>query len=178
MAITKKRKNELISEYSEWLNRSKGVILVEYVGLSMKDFDTLRSKIREAGGEFHVLKNTLSNLAFSQSGYVVPKGFFEGSTAVGFAFENAPALAKVITEFAKTSEPVKVKGGYLDKTPMDTAAVTALAELPPLPVMRGQLLGTILAPASKLVRTLAEPGRMVAAVIKAYAEPESAPASA
>lgn len=175
MAITKERKEELVAQYSEWLKSSQAAILAEYSGLSMKDVDALRAKIREAGGEFHIVKNTLGKLAFEKAGYGLPENFFTGSTAIGFAFKDAQALAKAMTDFARTSEALKVKGGYLENRAMDAVGVKSLADLPPLPVVRAQLLGTILAPASKLVRTLAEPGRQVAAVIKAYSE---APGSA
>jgi large subunit ribosomal protein L10 len=178
LAISEKRKKEVIAEYQDWLGKSKAVILTEYTGLSMKDMDALRTKVREAGGEFHVLKNTLAHRAFEDAGFKASPGFFEGSTAASFAFQDAPDLAKVMTDFAKTAEFLKVKGGYLEQRPMSTAQVTALAELPPLPVMRAQLLGIISAPASKLVRTLAEPARQVAAVLKSYADKDSAPATA
>src|SRR4030042_2343860 len=176
LAITKEHKNELVAHYSEWVKRSKALVLTQYVGLTMKDIDTLRAKVRENGGEFHIIKNTLAKLAFEQAGFTVPEGQFEGSTAIVFAYTDAPAMAKTVMEFAKTSEFLKVKGGFLEKQALTPADVKALAELPPLPVVRAQLLGTLLAPAGKLVRTLAEPGRMIAAVIKAHAEPEAAPA--
>ena len=176
MAITKERKNELISQYSEWVKRSKALVLTQYVGLTMKDIDALRAKVRENGGEFHIIKNTLAQLAFEQAGLTVQREQFEGSTAIVFAFTDAPATVKAVTEFAKSSDYLKVKGGYLEKQALSADGVKALAELPPISVVRSQLLGTLLAPASKLVRTLAEPGRMIAAVIKAHAEPETVPA--
>jgi len=176
LAITKERKNELITQYTEWVSRSKALVLTQFVGLSMKDIDTLRAKVRENGGEFHIIKNTLAQLAFERAGLVVPKGQFEGSTAIAFAFTDAPATVKAITEFAKSSDFLKIKGGFLEKQALTSDGVKALAELPPLPVIRAQLLGTLLAPAGKLVRTLAEPGRMIAAVIKAHAEPGAASA--
>lgn len=176
MAITKERKNELITRYSEWVKRSKALVLTQYVGLTMKDIDALRAKVRENGGEFHIIKNTLAKLAFEQAGLSVEKERFEGSTAIVFAFTDAPATVKTVTDFAKSSEFLKIKGGFLEKQALTPDGVKALAELPPLPVVRSQLLGTLLAPASKLVRTLAEPGRMIAAVIKAHAEPEATPA--
>ena len=73
---------------------------------------------------------------------------------------------------------MKIKAGYLEGRMMTAEEVKALADLPPLPVMRATLLGTLLAPASQLVRTLAEPGRQVAAVIKAYADQDAAPEAA
>jgi large subunit ribosomal protein L10 len=176
LAITKERKNELITQYSEWVNDSKALVLTQYSGLTMKDIDALRAKVRENGGEFHIIKNTLAKRAFEQAGYKVQEGQFEGSTAIVFAFTDAPATVKSVTDFAKTSEFLKIKGGFLEKQALTSEGVKALADLPPLPVVRAQLLGTLIAPAGKLVRTLAEPGRMIAAVIKAHAEPESAPA--
>lgn len=176
MAITKERKNEMVGQYAEWVKKSRALIITEYTGLPMKQMDSLRSKMREAGGEFHVVKNTLGKLAFKEAGYPLPEDYFEGSTAISFAFEDAPQLAKALTEFARTSDFVKIKGGYLGDVVISPAQVKALADLPPLPVMRATLLGTILAPASKLVRTLAEPGRQIAAVVKAFADKDSAAA--
>ena len=178
MAITRQRKEDFVAQYTDWLNRSQALIMTEYTGLPMKQIDDLRAKVREAGGEFHIIKNTLGKVAFESAGVQVPEKLLEGSTAVAFAFQDAPAMAKVITEFARTSDFVKVKGGYLDRKPIDEQAVKALADLPPLPVMRAQILGTIMAPASKLARTLAEPARQVAAVLKAYTDKDATPAAA
>jgi large subunit ribosomal protein L10 len=177
LAISKERKEELVARYGEWLKQSQATILAEYSGMSMQDIDALRAKIREAGGEFHIVKNTLGMLAFEKAGLSLPENFFTGSTAISFAFNDVPAVAKAMTEFARTVEALKVKGGYLDNRPVTAEAVKSLADLPPLPVVRAQLLGTILAPASKLVRTLAEPGRQVAAVIRAYSEASEAAAA-
>lgn len=178
MAITKKRKKELVQSYADWVQRSRAVILTEYTGVTMKQLDDLRAKVRDAGGEFHIVKNTLGKLAFEDAGLPVPEDLLEGSTAIGFAFEDAPALAKALSDFARTNEFIKIKGGFLGQDRIRAEDVRALADLPPLPVMRATLLGVISAPASKLVRTLAEPGRSVASVIRAFSEKEKAPASA
>lgn len=178
MAISKEHKREVVEQYFEWMEQSQALFVAEYQGLTMKDLDELRSKIREAGGEFHIIKNTLGKLAFEKAGIAFEEEQFTGSTAMGFAFEDAPALAKAMTNFAKSNDFLKVKGGYLNRAMISAAEVKALAELPPLPVMRAQLLGTILAPATQLVRILAEPGRQVAAVLKAYAEKDAAPEAA
>lgn len=178
MAITKERKREVVTEYTDWIGKSSALILTEYRGLSMKDIDELRRRVREIGGEFHIVKNTLGKIAFEGAGYTLPAGFFDGSTAISFAFKDAPGLAKIIMEYARTSESLKVKGGYLGHLPMSAEDVKSLAELPPLPVMRAQLMGTILAPASQLARVLAEPARQVASVLKAYADKGAAPEAA
>lgn len=178
MAISKERKNEVIAQYSEWANNSQALILTEYTGITMKQLDELRRRAREVGAEFHIVKNTLASLAFKEQGMPLPEGFFEGSTAVGFAFQDAAGLTKVLTEFMRTTEFLKIKGGYLGKQPMTAEDVKTLAELPPLPVMRAQLMGTLLAPASQLARILAEPARMLASVMKAYADKDAAPEAA
>jgi large subunit ribosomal protein L10 len=178
LAISKQRKDELVSQYVKWVNQSQALVVTEYLGMSMKQVDDLRTKVRDAGGEFHIIKNTLGEVAFKQAGLKLPPKLLEGSSAVVVAFKDAPGMAKVVKDYARTSEFFKVKGGYLEKSPMSAAEVVSLADLPPLPVLRAQLLGTIMAPASKLVRTLAEPARQLAAVIKAYADKDAAPSAA
>ncbi len=177
MAISKQRKNEMVAQYTEWLSRSRAIIVTEYKGITMKQLDELRGKVREVGGEFHIVKNTLGEVALKAAGLPLPEGLFEGSTAVCFAFNDAPLMAKTLSEYARTSEFIKIKGGYLGQNAMTAAQVRSLADLPPLPVMRSQLLGVLLAPASKLVRTLAEPGRQIASVLKAYADKDAAVAA-
>lgn len=176
MAVTRERKEQVLAMYSEWLKKSQAVILVEYTGLKMKDLDNIRAKIRETGGEFHVLKNTLARRAFAEQGMNLPAEFLEKSTAVSFAFSDPVLTAKALSDGTKGSEFVKVKGGFMSGQVLNAAQVKTLAEMPPLPVVRAQLLGVLQAPAGKLVRTIAEPARGLAAVIKAFAE--KAPAAA
>ena len=178
LAISKQRKDELVTQYVKWVNQSQALIVTEYLGMSMKQVDELRAKVRDAGGEFHIIKNTLGEVALKQAGLSFPPELLEGSSAIVFAFRDAPEMAKVVNDYARTSEFVKVKGGYLENRPISAAEIVSLADLPPLPVLRAQLLGTIMAPASKLVRTLAEPARQLAAVIKAYADKDAATSAA
>ena len=93
------------------------------------------------------LPHRIKRTPFQQAEMSLPEEFFDKSTAVAFAFEDAPSFAKALNEFGKTSEFLKVKGGYLDSKPITPAGVKALADMPPLPVMRAQLLGVLLAPA-------------------------------
>jgi large subunit ribosomal protein L10 len=167
LAITKERKSELVALYQDWLSHSQATFVAEYSGLSMKGMEELRRLAREKGGEFHVAKNTLINLACREAGFPTSESLFEGSTAIGFAFEDIPGLAKAMTDFAKTNDVFKIKGGFLGKEKITPDGVKALAELPPLPVVRAQLIGTLQAPASKLARLLKEPGRQIATVLQA-----------
>ena len=170
MAISKERKEEVLTQYADWLKRSQAVVLVEYTGVKMKDLDNIRAKIRESGGEFHIVKNTLVRRAFANSGLELPKDYLVKSTAISFAFTDPASTAKALSDATKGSEFVKVKGGFMSGQLLNAAQVKALAEMPPLPVVRAQLLGVLQAPAGRLVRTIAEPARGLAAVIKAFTE--------
>lgn len=177
MAFTKKQKQEMVAEYTELLQKSHAIFIIEHGTMNMKDIDTVRAKVRDAGGVAHICKNTLFTIALKDLGYDV-KGKLTGTSLVGFALQDAPSLAKVFDEVTAKSEIFALKTGFLDKKEISVKQIKALADLPPLPVMRATLLGTILAPASQLVRTLAEPARGLAAVVKAYSEKEGAPAAA
>ncbi len=178
MAVSKERKEEMLATYADWLKKSEAVILVEYTGVKMKDLDNIRTKIRDVGGEFHVLKNTLARRAFADNGMSFPEDFLEKSTAVSFAFSDPASTAKALNDATKGNEFVKVKGGFMSGQVLTASQVKALADMPPLPVVRAQLLAVLQAPAGKLVRTLAEPGRSLAAVIQAFLDKEKAPAAA
>jgi large subunit ribosomal protein L10 len=170
LAFTKKEKNEMLAQYQRWLEESQAVFMMSYSHMKMKDIDALRAKAREAGGQAHVVKNTLMELALKDAGIDEP---MVGSTLVGFALQDAPALAKVFSEATK-SDVFELKLGFLEKRKISPNQIKDLADLPPLPVMRARILGAINAPASQLARTLAEPGRRVAAVVKAYSEKDAA----
>ena len=100
----------------------------------------------------------------------LPDDFLEKSTAVSFAFSDPAATAKALSDATKGMEFVKVKGGFVAGQMLNASQVKVLSELPPLPVVRAQLLGVLQAPAAKLVRTIAEPARSLASVFRAYSE--------
>ena len=178
MAISKERKEEVLTQYNDWVKRSQAVILVEYTGTSMKSLDALRTKIRESGGEFHVVKNTLVRRVFADNNMELPKDFLVKSTAISFAFNDPASTAKALTDGTKGNDFVKVKGGFMAGKTLSASQVKALSDMPPLPVMRATLLGVLQAPAGKLVRTIAEPARGLAAVVKAFTEKGASPAAA
>jgi len=176
LALTRQKKEQVLAQYKEWIENSQAVVLVEYTGVKMADFDNIRAKLRETGGEFHVIKNTFARKVFEANGMAVPDGYLVKSTAVAFAFADAAATTKALTDATVKMDAIKLKGGFLGKQALSVAQVKALAELPPLPVVRAQLLGTLQAPASKLVRTIAEPARSLASVFRAYADQAQAAA--
>jgi large subunit ribosomal protein L10 len=176
LALTRQKKEEVLAQYQNWVDNCQAVVLVEYTGVKMADLDVIRAKLRDTGGEFHVVKNTFARKIFEANGMSVPEGYLQKSTAIAFAFKDAAATTKALTDATVKMEAIKLKGGFLGKQSLSIAQVKALADLPPLPVVRAMLLGTLQAPASKLVRTLAEPSRSLAYVIRAYSEPTQAAA--
>jgi large subunit ribosomal protein L10 len=170
LAITKKRKTELMDVYTDLIKKSEGMVLIEYRGTNMKQMGPLRNKVREAAGELHVVKNTIAIKALKAAGYSAPDELFSNSTAVGFAFSDVPGVAKALTTIAKDSEFIKVKGALLGKSVLNTKQVEALADLPPLSIIRGQLLGLISTPATRLAGVVASGVRQVVNVVKAYSD--------
>jgi len=154
LAITKERKQDLVDQYTDWLQRSQAIILTDYLGLNVTQISALRNQIREASGAYHVTKNTLIKLAMEREGLSVPEEWLEGPTAIGFCFDQVPAIAKAITDFADESDILKVKGAVLGDRPVGEARVKALASLPSTDVLQAQMLGAFMAPMSGLIGTL------------------------
>ena len=154
MAITKERKEELVTLYSDLLDRSQAVILTDYVGLNVAQITNLRNKIREANGVYYVTKNTLIKMAMENKGMSPPAAWFDGPTAIGFCFDDAPAIAKTISEFAESSDILKIKGAFLGERAVSEKDVKSLANLPPTEVLQAQVLGALAAPMSGLVGVL------------------------
>ncbi len=173
MAFSKQQKEVIVDQYREWIDKSKAIYYLTYKKMTMPAINDARAKLRESESQMHVVKNRLFTRVLEEKGYSFDPKTWEGNNVVVFAFEDAPAAAKALTEITKGNEVFAVVGGYLDKALLDARQVKALADLPTLPVMRALLLGTILAPASQLVRTLAEPARGLAAVIKANSEKQT-----
>ncbi len=173
MAFSRNHKETIVKQYGEWIDKSKAIFILSYSKMAMPPVDLARKRLRESDGELHVVKNRLFKLVLEEKGYPFDEKFWEGNNIVGFAYEDAPEVAKALTEISKGNDVFELRAGYLDMKLLDEKHVRALADLPSLPVMRAILLGTILAPASKLVRTLAEPGRGLAAVIKANSEKQA-----
>ena len=174
MPVTRERKQELVQSYREWLEGSSGVVLTSYSGMSVRALEDLRRKVREAGGEYHVIKNRLMALAMRQAGMDVPAAALEGSTGIGFAGEDVAGMVKAIVETARQSEALKVKAALLEGRIYDARQVERLAELPPLPVMRAQLLGLLQTPATRVASVVAGSVRQIVNVVKAYSETQPA----
>lgn len=167
MAISKQRKQELVSEYVDMLERARGLVVTEYRGMTMKQLDELRGKLREKNASFTVTKNTLLKIALEQVGMAVPDVLLSGPVALVVAFEDLPNTVKTVLDFANGNEIFVVKGGILGTSVVDEKQLDAISKLPPLEVLRAQLIGMTTMPLTQLMGLLEEPGRQVVAVIQA-----------
>lgn len=178
MAISKKRKDQLVQEYKELIDESRALIMAEYAGLTVKDMEALREKVRDAGGQFSVTKNTLLYTALVQSEQDVPADFFVGQLATGFALAEIPSLAKALTEAAKQNDKLVIKGGFMGGQMLSVAEIEALADLPSLDQLRAQIIGLLSAPAQNIASVLGSGVRQVVNVVDAYARSEESAAEA
>ena len=169
MAFTRKEKEAMVEQYKDWVEKSNAFFVLSYQNMNMQAVDNARAQLRDVNGEIHVVKNRLFRRVLDEMELEYEEGFWEENNMVSFAFSDAPSVAKVMSDIAKTNV-FEIRLGYMDQNMLSASQVKALADLPTLPVMRGILLGTIMASATKLVRTLAEPARSMAAVVKAYSE--------
>jgi large subunit ribosomal protein L10 len=176
LAISKERKKVLVNQYKELLSNNSALIMTAYSGLSVKDLESLRHRIREVGGSFHIIKNNLAERAFNEVGVPLPEGALMGPTAIGFASEDVVGVAKAIVDLARDVEFVRVKGAVIDGVIYDDMQVSRLADLPPLPVVQAQMLSVLQAPARQIAGVLTGSLRQLISVFKAYSETEATPA--
>ncbi len=115
---------------------------------------TLRKQLKQNGAKFVVAKKTLLQKAFKNANIEIDFKGMEGEIAAVFAAQDPIAPVKNISDFAKTNEHIRFRGGYMEGSVLDIAAITALANLPPLQVLRGQFVGTVAAPLSGFMNVL------------------------
>lgn len=160
-------KKTIVKELRERLSGSPYVILTDYTGLNVPQFAELRGGLDEVGAECRVVKNTFLRLAMKE--LELPEfGELQGQTAVVTGESDVCAAAKVLKKFAKDNKDrPEIRAAVLDNALLTREQVIELADLPSMDVLRAQLLGVLLAPATKLVRTLNEPGSSLARVLNA-----------
>jgi large subunit ribosomal protein L10 len=170
LAISREKKEQLVSWYTDLFSRSKAVILTDYRGLTVADISQLRRKLQEAQSEYHVIQNRLLKLALKEAKLPVPEDLLKGPTATGFCFEEVPTAAKVLADFSKESKILVIKGGILGDKIINADEVTSLANLPPREIVLAQVLGTIQGPAGGITRAIAGGIRGILYVLKAHVE--------
>lgn len=167
----KAEKTVLIDHLLEKVNASPFLFVVDYAGLTVDKFEELRKRLRGAGAEMHVYKNTLVKQAATRAGYPAELGeSLTGQTAIVTGEKDVCAAAKVMKTFATEFKKPQVKSGVLDGKYLGAENIENLADLPAREVLLAQLLGVLQAPASTLVRLLNEPAASLARVLQAKSE--------
>ena len=156
--MLRKDKEQVVAELAERLRSSQTLILADYRGLSVSELDEVRTQLLEHGARFHVVKNTLTKRAADEAGFDTLKELLDGPTAIAFVGDgDMVSVAKTLSETARKTKLLELKGGILEGTPMDAAQVSELAKLPPADMLRGQVLGAIVGPLNEIVSLFAAP---------------------
>lgn len=167
----KEVKQVIIDEILTKINESPFLLVADYAGMTVPEFEQLRKLLKAQGAKFQVAKNTFVRQAASSAEY--PDGlseFLTGQTAVVTGESDVCAAAKVLKDFAKENEKPGIRGGVLDGELLDEAKIKALADLPPMEVLQATLLGVLNQPGTQLARVLNEPGSSLARVLQAKAD--------
>lgn len=139
-------KKQVVDEIKARLEKIQGAVLADYRGLNVAEVTELRVKLREAGIEFKVLKNTLTRIAAHQVGLEDLDSYLEGPTAIAFGMEDPVAPAKILSDFAKVHKALDIKAGILENKVIDADGVKALADLPSREVLLAKVLGAMQSP--------------------------------
>jgi len=169
LAISKDRKEELVGIYGELLGQATGFVLADYKGISVKQVNTMREKLRDVDGAYMIVKNTLFKLALKEAGWPIPDNMLLGPTGVIFGATNFPAVAKVTLGFIKDYEGLfSIKGGVMAGQILTDKQVDAVSSLPSLDELRAQLIGLITQPATGLAGVINAVVAGVPQVLQAY----------
>ena len=160
-------KASIVADLSEKLNRSPFVLVTDYQRMKVDQFGELRNRLAPAGAEVHVVKNSFLKRAISDSGIPDIADKLMGQTAIVTGANDVAPVAKILKTFATEFKVGTLKVGIVDRAILTTADVEALAELPSREILLAQLLGLLLAPATRLVRVLNEPAAAFARLLKA-----------
>lgn len=166
-------KQYLVEEVSSHLNKSDYVYLANYERITVEEIAELRASLEEHNAEFHVVKNSIFNVAANAKDYPDLSEHLSGQTAIIVGGDNPSGVAKVIGEFFKKKEKIDLKAGVLNEKFLDKAQIEVLAKLPGLEALRGQLLGLLNQPGTSLVRVLNAVPQSVLNVLQAKVRAEN-----
>ncbi len=147
-------KKKVVAELIEKLKSAQAGVLVDYRGLTVEEDTNLRSKLREAGVEYKVVKNTLTRFAAKEVGFEELDEILNGPTSLAISDTDPVAPAKVISDFIKDNEKISIKAGFLDGKVISLDEIKTLANTPSKEVLIAKIMGSLNSPVSKLVRTL------------------------
>jgi len=166
--VDRAAKSELVTSLNAVLKDTGLVVVAHYAGMTVAQLTDYRKRVKDAGGKVKVAKNRLAKLALKDTSYEAIADLFKGQTCLAFS-KDPIAAAKASVTYAKGNEKLVILGGAMGSTVLDANAVKALAELPSLDELRAKLIGLLNAPATKIARTVKEPGAKLARVIQAKA---------
>jgi large subunit ribosomal protein L10 len=157
--VKKEDKERVVAELTERLRTTETLLVADYRGLTMPQIDELRTKLIEHGARFAVVKNTLTRRAAELAGADALLALLEGPTAIAFLESDGDpvAVAKALVDTARDTRVLEVRGGLLEGRPIEGADIESLAKLPPVDVLRGQVLGAVTAPLTAIVGLFAAP---------------------
>jgi len=172
--LNRQSKEDLVAELAERLKVTKAAFLADYRGLNVGKATELRRKLRAAGVEYRVVKNTLLRLAARGTPVACLDAELKGPTAVALVTGDPVAPAKALVEFAKANQKFELKAGMLDGKLLRPEDVKALADLPSREVLLARLLGTLNAPTGNFVGVLAAIPRSLVQVLSAIKDQKAA----
>ena len=159
--MNKVKKQEYIKEMSTQFDKSEAIIVTHYQGLTVSQLDDLRKKMREHGIIFKVTKNRITKLALEKTRCKDLSNLFTGPTAVALS-EDAITSAKILTNFSKENQNLKILGGIMGNDILDVAGVKNVATLPSLDEARAKIVGILRSPAQKIASILLAPASKIA----------------
>jgi large subunit ribosomal protein L10 len=170
--VRKEQKEAVVEQLTERLKQADTLLVADYRGLTMPQIDALRSRLLESGARFTVVKNTLTRRAAEAAGSDVLLTLLEGPSAIAFldADGDMVAAAKALAEAARETRVLAIRGGVLEGRALTAEEVESLATLPPVDVLRGQVLGAIVAPLTSFVALLNAPLQNFVGLIDARIE--------
>jgi large subunit ribosomal protein L10 len=171
--VKRSQKQETVAALQSALSKAAVVVVVQQSGMTVAESTDLRRRMRAAGAGFKVAKNRLARLALKGTVYEGNEALFKGPTAIGYSADPV-AAPKVLVEYAKANEKIKLIGGALGPQTLTQDGVKALASLPSLNELRGKLIGLLQAPATKVAGVLQAPAGQLARVVAAYAKKDEA----
>ena len=178
------QKEAVVEQLTERLKQADTLLVADYRGLTMPQIDGLRSRLLESGARFTVVKNTLTRRAAEAAGSEALLTLLEGPSAIAFldADGDMVAAAKALADAARETRVLAIRGGVLEGRALTAAEVESLATLPPVDVLRGQVLGAIVAPLTSFAALLNAPLQNLVGLIDARIEQlggaDAAPAEA
>ena len=168
--MAKSEKEAKVSELSGKLRSAQSVILADFTGLDVEAVTDLRRKMRSAGIDYRVVKNTLAQRAAKAIGLDALKKYLSGPTAIAFGPNDLSTPAKILVEFAKERQLPKIKGGIWEGKLLEAKEVTAIASLPRKEVLLAQLLATMLGPMTNLSSLLVAAPQQFLSTLTAFSE--------